>query len=56
MCATRLLQTKMSNHEEPGVPGAAEGSAEPTGSARVTAALVRNNFFIFRELAIAVLK
>ncbi|KAG0445280.1 hypothetical protein HPB47_017404 [Ixodes persulcatus] len=28
----------MSDHEEPGVPGAAEGSAEPTRSARVTAA------------------
>ncbi|KAM7297967.1 hypothetical protein ISCGN_023118 [Ixodes scapularis] len=41
MCATRLLQTKMSDrsdHEEPGVPGAAEGSAGPTRSARVTAA------------------
>ncbi|KAG0428861.1 hypothetical protein HPB47_024194 [Ixodes persulcatus] len=38
----RLLQRKMSDHEEPGVPGAAEGSAEgsaePTRSARVTAA------------------
>ncbi|KAM7314006.1 hypothetical protein ISCGN_003791 [Ixodes scapularis] len=41
MCATRLLQTKMSDrsdHEEPGVPGAAEGSAGPTRSVRVTAA------------------
>ncbi|KAM7303549.1 uncharacterized protein ISCGN_013501 [Ixodes scapularis] len=42
MCATRLLQTKMSDgsegHEEPGVPGAAERSAGPTRSARVTAA------------------
>ncbi|KAG0422053.1 hypothetical protein HPB47_002100 [Ixodes persulcatus] len=28
----------MSDHEEAGVPGAAEGSAEPTRSARVTAA------------------
>ncbi|KAG0437331.1 hypothetical protein HPB47_017489 [Ixodes persulcatus] len=27
----------MSDHVEPGVPGAAEGSAEPTRSARVTA-------------------
>ncbi|KAM7313900.1 uncharacterized protein ISCGN_003687 [Ixodes scapularis] len=41
MCATRLLQTKMSDgsdHEEPGVPGAVEGSAGPTRSARVTGA------------------
>ncbi|KAG0436928.1 hypothetical protein HPB47_017693 [Ixodes persulcatus] len=28
----------MSDHEEPGLPGTAEGSAEPTRSARVTAA------------------